>query len=278
MALSSAPVLAQVTPATSSEALAAEEASTSAAAATPGRTPATAVDAPAEVVPAVPTTTKAPPDSVPPTINDLAIASDNPAVAPIITVSIRDAGGIDSATVHFRVKGGAWKAVPLVGGTTAMRIARLPDGTQKDGFDFFVEVKDTSGNVSTSGSKNEPLAVPPAAEGNIARVEGADRDASAIAGPHPGWVMLAMGTGVLAGAGAAIFGYDLGIVQARSETVKEQLAGNVSAARRKELEANQKQLQDAITQDTAVTAILGVIGGAALATGITLLVVGAVEQ
>ncbi|HEY1101317.1 MAG TPA: hypothetical protein VGF99_20435, partial [Myxococcota bacterium] len=164
-------------------------------------------------------------------------------------------------------------------GNGAFRIARLDDGAQRAGFDFYVEVKDAAGNVTTSGTRTSPLKVGPASEGNAQRVQRELAADTAVRGPHPGWVMLSLGVGVAAAAGAGIFGYDLVLTNTRLTAIDDELRGDVSQERRRDLERTQTALEKVATQDTAAAAILGVVGIAGLTTGVVLLVmaVGAQE-
>ena len=88
-------------------------------------------------------TQAAPVDAEPPTIEDVAAAASNPDASPVITVMMSDHGsGVGSAFVHFRAKGGEWQRADLKGGTSGMFIARLPDGTQRSGFEYWIEATD----------------------------------------------------------------------------------------------------------------------------------------
>ena len=223
--------------------------------------------------------TPAPTDTEGPSVVDLSIAADNPDAAPVVTTMLKDNVGVASAVVHWRVPGQPWQQTPLQGGTGPLRIARLPDGPQRTGFSAWIEAKDGAGNVTRVASEGAPLEVVAAVEGNSERVSRQTADDEAIRGPHPAWVMLAMATGIAGTAGAGVFVYDINIINKRSDEVAVLLDdGGISASRRAELEGTQLELQRVLTQDTAIAATLGVIGAAALVTGVTLLVFAAVEQ
>ena len=224
------------------------------------------------------TTVVAPGDVTAPQVLDVSIAADNPLVAPVVTALLLDNVGVASAVAHWRVAGGTWQERPLVGGSGQLFIARLPDGVQKTGFVLWLEVKDAANNGVRIGSDAAPLEVPAAIEGNVERVERQEAADSAFRGPHPAWVMLALGAGIAGTASAGIFVYDLSVLGKKAELVDTLLDSDLSAKRRTELEATEVQLDEAILQDQVLVGILGVIGGAALATGVVLLTVSAIEQ
>jgi hypothetical protein len=227
----------------------------------------------------------APSDVDPPLIADVAAAASNPMAAPVVTVMISDRGsGVGEATVFFRAPAGAWQKAPLAGGTTGMFIARLPEGLQTTGFDYYVEATDVSGNgPARIASPEQPIRVPGATEEpTLVRVERQKQDAQTAAAPraqiHPGWMMLSLGVGVLAGAGAGAYGLDLVQTQRRLDDNDEQLADNaLSDARRQVLTETKVGLQEAAVQDTIITSILGVVAVAGVVTGAVLVVVSAAE-
>ncbi len=229
----------------------------------------------AESTPAAVTTTDdvtaATADTNPPTIADMSIAADNPRAAPVISANVYDDVTVGSAIVWWRTPGGEWQQSPLMG-TGRFRLLRLPDGVQTEGFDCYLEVIDGAGNVATAGTRTSPLAIARAVEGNALRVKNQLADEGAIAGPHPGWIMLSLGVGVAAGAGAGIFAYDYGLTNTRLDGIDEQLSGNISDTRRGELERSQSALEKVKTQDVAAAAILGVVAAAGVVTGVVLLV------
>ncbi|HEY4223935.1 MAG TPA: hypothetical protein VGO62_21415, partial [Myxococcota bacterium] len=89
-----------------------------------------------------------PPDSDAPIIEDLAAAASNPDAAPVVTCMLSDVSGVGTARVFFRAAGqtGAFDKADLKGGTSGLFIARLPDGLQRSGFDYYVEATDVGGN------------------------------------------------------------------------------------------------------------------------------------
>ena len=227
-----------------------------------------------------PTTSTAPEfkDTAGPVVIDLSIAADNPASAPVVTTMLRDDVGVASAVVHWRTKGQPWQQAVLVGGTGPLRIARLPDGPQRTGFSMWIEAKDDAGNMTHVASEHAPLEIKAAVEGNSQRVTRETAAADVVRGPDPGWVMLALATGIAAGAGSGIFFYDMNVIATRSDQVNKLLGDDVSAARRQELEGARDELQTGFIQDAVVATTLGVVGVAGLVTGVTLLVFAAAEQ
>jgi hypothetical protein len=215
-------------------------------------------------------------DNVAPTIANFSVAADNPEAAPVISVSVRDDVGVTSAVCHWQAAGGIWNATPMAG--TSFRIARLPEGTQATGFNVYVEVADAAGNVARAGSADEPIAVAKALRGNVARVQAERAAANNVEGPHPGWIMLGLGVGVLGAGGAGIFGYDLALTGTRLAAIDDELGGSVSRSRREDLEASRTALQKVQVQDATGTVVLGVVGLAGLVTGTTLLVMAVAAQ
>jgi hypothetical protein len=230
----------------------------------------------AEVAPAETST-----DSEPPLIEDIAAASANPATAPVVTVMMSDRGsGVGDAAVVYRAAGAsAWERVPLVGGSqdgSSLFIARLPDGLQRSGFAYYVEASDRAGNGPVRiGSAEEPIVVDKASEPTRARLE---REAIAQTAPEPlrvppAFIMLGYGVGILGTAGAAGYLIDLGISQRRLETVEDELTtSDLTDARRRALTRAAAGYENAIIYDTAISAVLGVVGVAGLVTGTALLI------
>ena len=211
-------------------------------------------------------------------LEGVTVASDNPLAAPVVTATLLHGAGTATATLWFRSGAEEWKSTPMASGPTGLCLVRLPDGLQLTGFSFFVEAKDGAGGSAAAGSRASPIDVPPATEGNAERVTRDARDAGAMVGPHPAFVMMALGAGVLAGAGAGVFGYDLAVVNSRLAATDAELAANPTAARRAELLGEQDSLGKAAVQDTVATVIFGVVAGVAVVTGSALLVVAAIEQ
>jgi hypothetical protein len=209
-----------------------------------------------------------PADTEPPIIQDVAAAASNPDAAPVITVMMTDEGtGVGNAAVHFRAPCGQWQKADLKGGTSGLFIARLPDGLQKSGFEYWIEATDIAGNgPATIASPERPIVVDKATEPTLARVErqrAEARDAAPIK-IHPAWLMLSLGVGVAAGAGAGAFGLDVKNVQNTIDI--EQPSG-----------PRQAELEQARTVDVAAASTLGVVAVAGLATGVVLVVVASLE-
>ncbi|MBI1945174.1 MAG: hypothetical protein HYS27_05730 [Deltaproteobacteria bacterium] len=212
-------------------------------------------------------TQAAPADTDAPLIEDVAAAASNPDAAPVITVMMSDRGsGVGTALVHFRPPGGEWQKADLKGGTSGLFIARLPDGAQRTGFEYWIEASDIAGNGPTRiASPDRPIVVEKATEPTMVRVE--RQRAAAAAAPvhiHPAWLMLSLGVGVAAGAGAGAFGLDIGNVQSRID--REQPTG-----------ARAAELEQARTIDVAAAATLGVVAVAGLGTGVVLVVLSSLE-
>ncbi len=207
-------------------------------------------------------------DREPPIIADVAAAASNPDASPVITVTLSDRGtGVGDAVVHYRPPGGTWRRAELRGGATGLYIARLPDGTQRTGFEYWIEASDIVGNGPTRiGSAERPIAVERAGEPTVARLE-RERAAAEAAAPahiHPAWLMLSLGAGVAAGAGAGAFALDIRNVQQIID--HEQPAG-----------ARLAELEQARTIDIAAAATLGVVALAGLTTGVVLVVLSSFE-
>lgn len=212
--------------------------------------------------------------STAPLLSGLVVAADNPAAAPVVSFTVEPVDA--EVTVWWRASGSDWTGIATTR-PGAFRFARLPDGVQQKGFAFFVEAT-VDGQEARTGTRASPIEVPPAVEGNLERVDRDARDAAAVVGPHPAFVMIALGTGVIAGAGAGAFGWDLQIVQRRLADVDAALAAGPDADTRQTLQAERTALDNAALQDTVAVAVLGSVAGVALVTGVTLLMIGAVEQ
>jgi hypothetical protein len=222
------------------------------------------------------------PDTDPPIIEDLAAAASNPDAPPIVSVTLSDPGsGVGTAYVHYRGVGStAWDKAELKGAANGLFIARLPDGLQKSGFDYYVEATDVAGNGPTRiGSENAPIRVERATEATKVTLE---REAAKHVEPgpqiHPAWLMLSLGVGVLAGGGAGAYSLDLIGTNKKIDDANEKLANpNISDASKAALEKSRSNLQIASTQDTVIAGILGVVGAAGIVTGTTLVVITSLE-
>lgn len=205
-------------------------------------------------------------DHEPPLIEDVAVAANSPSTAPLITAVITDDwSGVERAHVYFRrLGGGAFEQATLSPGSGGLFIARLPDGTQTTGFEYYVEVWDAANNgPARLGTPEKPLRVEPASEGTLTRLEReqAEREMGPV---HPAWMMLSLGGGLLAAAGSGIFWLDFATSQGR-------LAEETDPGVRRELE-------NALLGDAVIGSVLGAIAVAGLATGIGLLVYAALEE
>lgn len=228
-----------------------------------------------------PTAVDAPTDVEPPIIEDVAAAASNPRAAPVITVMMSDRGtGVGNASVVFRaLPSGEWQKAELKGGTSGLFIARLPDGLQVSGFEYYIEANDIAGNgPARIASAQAPIRVERATLSTTERLQ-EERDAAHV-GPaiHPAFLMLSLGVGVLAGAGAGAYALDLASIGVRIEDVDTELArAGVSDARRVELQAARGELEAAQRADVVITTILGVVAAAGLGTGITLVALSSFE-
>lgn len=205
-------------------------------------------------------------DSKAPLIEDVAVAASSPTTAPMITAVITDDwSGVERADVYFRRStSAAYEKASLNPGTGGLFIARLPDGTQTTGFEYYLEVWDAAENgPSRIGAPEAPLVVPAAEEGTVERLEReqAERDMGPV---HPAWMMLSLGGGVLAAAGAGVFWLDY-------VNLQSQIAAESDPARRVEIE-------EAALGDAVLGSVLGVVAAAGLLTGVSLLVYSALEE
>jgi hypothetical protein len=216
------------------------------------------------------------PDTEPPIIEDLAAAAANPAAAPVITVMLTDNGtGVGNAFVYYRGPGQSWSKAELKGGTSGLFIARLPDGLQRSGFDYYVEATDVAGNgPSRIGSPEAPIHVERATLATLDRLAREPHVDAKVNDPvriHPAWMMLSLAVGVLAGGGAAAYGMDLVGVNKNIAIDENNLADpNLSQIGKTKIVDNEVGLKQAATQDTVIAAILGVVGAAGIVTGAAL--------
>lgn len=205
-------------------------------------------------------------DSKAPLIEDVAVAASSPTTAPMITAVITDDwSGVERADVYFRRSASAaYEKTALNPGTGGLFIARLPDGTQTTGFEYYLEVWDAAENgPSRMGAPEAPLVIPAAEEGTVERLEREQTEREM--GPvHPAWMMLSLGGGVLAAAGAGVFWLDY-------VNLQSQIAAESDPARRVEIE-------EAALGDAVLGSVLGVVAAAGLVTGVSLLVYSALEE
>ena len=235
--------------------------------------------------PAPPEAVASEPDSVGPIISDVACAAENPQAAPIITALVSDDVSVAKAVVRWRVGAEPWVETVLGGhsadGVSSLFLARLPDGVQRQGFVYVLEVQDDAGNVTRVGSEQNPLIVPPAVESTAVRMARQAQEAEVANVPaiHPGWIMLSLGVGVLAGGGASVFAIDLAGATSRQKDAQARIDGGVvTGAERVAAERFVREMDQAIVQDAAATAVFGVMSVAALVTGGVLLVMAATTE
>lgn len=213
-------------------------------------------------------------DTEPPSVDDFAVAAQNPNGAPYVTAVITDdASGVASAIVFTRQAGKLeWQQTPLVANDGGLFLGKLPEGLQKTGFEYYVEVTDAKGNGPTTvGSRNAPHIVEPAGMGELAREKIPVEQAQFVV--HPAWVMVAVGAGILAAGISGIFWYDLGgLVIERQDNQALLDMGGLSNADRAELEAANANIDNAIIGDIAIAGTLTAIAAAALGTGVGMLV------
>jgi hypothetical protein len=239
--------------------------------------------APAPVAPVSPdATTTTPSDREPPVIRDLAVAAASLSAAPVVTAVIEDATGIDRGIIYFRampaLPSKPYESVTMPGGHTGLFIARLPDGLQRTGFEYYVEVHDSAGNPPTFlGGADHPYFVDPATDDTLARLERAK--VSKPQGIGPGWPMAALGVGVLGSAGSAAFFLHYALLQSRGPAIASELNDpSTSADERTLLVKEQKDAPGLMVLDVSAGTVLGVVGLAGLTTGIVLIAVNSAAE
>lgn len=201
-------------------------------------------------------------DTEPPRIEDIAVAAANPNMAPMVTAVITDDySGVDRALFFYRLTGeNEFKKAVLVPGAGGLFIARLPDGVQLKGFDYYVEVYDAANAApSRIGSADVPLFVPAASGGTTLSSTYVEDE---FEGAHPGWVMLSIGSGMVLSAASGWFFYDLGtvVLPALKEAEGKQLDDQSEAA-----------LRNSLVGDVLMGSALATLGVAALGTGVVLM-------
>jgi hypothetical protein len=219
-------------------------------------------------------------DFEPPIIEDIAAAASDPAAQPVITAMISDRGaGVATATVHYRARHEpGWRRAELKGGRAGLFIARLPDGLQRTGFEYYVEAVDAAGNGPVRiGSPEAPIEVERATVATRDRVP-EPRIEEAGSRIHPGWLMLSLGAGVLAGAGAGAYGIDLlGLNNKIGELDAALARTDLSDEQRARIGVRKDGLEGAAVQDAVIASVLGVVSAAAVVTGTALLIASALE-
>jgi len=216
-------------------------------------------------------------DRDPPSIEDFAIAAENPNAAPNITARITDATGVERAIIYYRAlpaQGArSYEQLTLTGGKTGLFIARLPDGLQRTGFEYYVEVHDAAGNPpATLGSADQPFLIEGATQDTLSRLK--EEEALQPKKLNPMWPMAAFGIGVLAGAGSAAFFVHYGLLNSRDGEIVRQLGDtNLDANTRNALLKEQQDANSYRVTDLFAGGALGVAGVVGLVTGAVLLVV-----
>lgn len=157
-----------------------------------------------------------------PLVEDLSIAASGPSVAPVVSAVVRDAEtSVSRVEVCYRATGGVegFSCLPMAKGERDLFLARLPDGLQTSGFSLYLVAHDAAENEARFGSEEKPLEVAAASEGTLERLDREER-LLAYGAVHPGWIMLSLGTGLLAAGGAGIFWSDYANMRAlqQSET------------------------------------------------------------
>jgi len=223
----------------------------------------------AEAMP-LPVEEEDPPDVRAPLIEDLAVAAGNPNTPPMITAVITDDwSGIETATFYYRIPGEVeYRSAQFSPGTGGLFIARLPDGTQSSGFQYYVEVYDAAKNgPARLGSALNPFEVGPADMGTLERME--RERIRAESGPvHPAWMMLSLGSGILAGAGSGAFLIDI-VANVNPNIDAAETLGDTTAL---------QQWESARLTDATAATLLGVLSVAGFATGAGLLIYSAVAE
>ena len=201
------------------------------------------------------------PDTVAPEFEDFAIAADNPDAAPRVTAVVTDdLSGIDNVSVLFRLDPEHdFQSVKMTPGAGGLFMGLLPQGVQTNGFEYYVEATDADGNVGRLGSEETPYRVDAAGASTLVRLKA--KEPPPPKGPvlHPAWIALAMGVGVLSGAVAAGFWFDLAGLQLAIQQ------DNLSASR-------EADLQQASYGDAIVAGILSAVSVAGMSAGTGLLI------
>ena len=236
----------------------------------PSREPA----APAEPAPAV--AALPPADSAPPFIEDFAVAAANPKMAPMVTaIVIDDESAVLDVTLYYRRTGEtAFQTLALSPGDKGLFVGRLPDGVQNTGFAYYLRARDTAKNPTSLGSEKAPIFVGPAVEGTLERLK---RQWVKPAGPavHPAWIMMSLGTSIIAGAGAGAFAIDYTTVGGQIVALKKNLEDGIGEPAR--LRNDIAQRESAQSGDLIFGGVLAVVAAVALTTGVGLMIASGLE-
>ena len=229
--------------------------------------------------PSLPTTST---DKEPPVIEDLAVAAQNPAASAVVTALLSDETGVAKAMFFYRTLPAApdekYQALELDGDRRGLFMAKLPDGPQRTGFEYYVEVTDMAGNPPTRlGSVGRPFVVDRAVEAT--RERAARQKALEPQKMGPGWAALALGVGALTGAGSAGSWTLYGVQRGRdSQIVTELDDPSTTAATRATLHEEQQSATNTRVLAFAGGTALGVAAVTGLTVGVILLVAAANEE
>lgn len=193
-----------------------------------------------------------------PLVEDLSIAASGPSVAPVVSAVVRDAEtSVVRVEVCYRATGvvEGFSCLPMAKGEGDLFLARLPDGLQTSGFSLYLVAHDAAENKARFGSEEKPLEVAAASEGTLERIEREER-LLAYGAVHPGWIMVSLGTGLLAAGGAGVFWTDYANMRALQQSETDPSL----EARREEV-----LLGDLLwAGGLSVVAVLGTVTGAVL--------------
>lgn len=192
-----------------------------------------------------------------PLIEDLSIAASGPSVAPVVSAVVRDAEtSVVRVEVCYRAaKGGEdFSCLPMAKGERDLFLARLPDGLQTSGFSLYLVAHDAGENEARFGSEDKPLEVAAASEGTLERLDREER-LLAYGVVHPGWVMLSLGTGLLAAGGAGLFWSDY----ANMRALQQREADPSLEARREEVLLGDLIWAGGLTAIAAAGTVTGVV-------------------
>lgn len=208
-------------------------------------------------------------DVKPPSIDDFAIAAGSPDAAVRVTAVVTDdASGIEAVEVFYRVGDEVreFSRVTLEAQTGGLFMGIFPDGPQRTGFAYYAEAKDAAGNVARLGDPEKPFKVAAPRQSGMATLEQARYEPVDEPLVAPVWIALALGAGVLAAAGGAIFLVDFG--RLFLVTLPEETPGT----------QRHTLVQQLMIGDAVIGGILAVLGAAGIATGTGLLVVAALDE
>ena len=219
-------------------------------------------------------------DSVPPVIDDFALAHQSPDAPPRATAVVHDdSSGVDSVTVYFRTAAaGPFSASKMTAGSGGLFLGSLENGIQRTGFFYYVEAKDAAGNVTNLGTAHRPIYID-AAGPSVGRVF--KKPQPLVEGPpvHNFWIALAYGAGIIGGAAMGVVAFDMARVGLFWN------AGSGNFIDDLELVPSQRpsgtfkqQLEQSLILDGAIMLVAGIVAVAGMTTGSVLLVINALEE